>query len=79
MVFLIATATALWYYNKDENFIVKGFRNLFKAHIGSLTFASMFVAIVSTLKNMVEDSNNQNQNVCATICKCLVLCCLSFL
>ena len=61
MVFLIATATALWYYGIEENYFVRGFKNIWNAHIGSLTFASLIVAIVSMLKNAADNQNN-NQN-----------------
>jgi len=52
MVFLIGTATALWYFDIKGNFIFKGLSNIFNSHIGSLTFASLLVTIVSMLKSM---------------------------
>ena len=78
MVFLIATATALWYYGIEENYFVRGFKNIWNAHIGSLTFASLIVAIVSMLKNAADNQNN-NQNGCGMVCVCIVRCFLSFL
>ncbi len=51
MVFLVATATALWYFNITANYLVMGLKNIFRSHIGSLTFASMIVAVVSFLKS----------------------------
>lgn len=56
MVFLIATATALWYYGIESNYITTGLKNLWKGHIGSLTFASMIVTIISILKNQAESN-----------------------
>lgn len=51
MVFLIATATAMWYFNVEGNYILKGLGHIWDAHIGSLTFASMIVSIVGILKS----------------------------
>ena len=78
MVFLIATATALWYFNMEGNFILKGLKNIWSSHIGSLTFASLMVTIVSMLKSAANNNNNQ-QNGCALVCLCIVKCCLQFL
>src|SRR5690606_1399147 len=47
MVFMIATATAFWYFNVDGNYITKGIQYIWNGHIGSLTFASMIAAIIS--------------------------------
>jgi hypothetical protein len=78
MVFLIATATALWYFNIDGNYILKGLKNIWSSHIGSLTFASMMVTIVSMLKSAANNNGDQ-QNGCAIVCLCIVKCCLQFL
>lgn len=51
MVFLVATATALWYFNIEGNYLFKGLGYIFDAHVGSLTFASMIVTIISLLKS----------------------------
>ena len=50
-VFLIATATAIWYYSMEDNFIVTGFKWIFNSHIGSFTFASLIVAVVAFLRS----------------------------
>ena len=78
MVFLIATATALWYFNIEANYVVKGLKYLWSAHIGSLSFASLLVALISFLKS-AADNNNNSQNGCAACCLCIVRCCLSFI
>lgn len=57
MVFLIATATAFWYYNIEDNYLIKGLKYIYNGHIGSLTFASLMIGIVSLLKGC---SNNRN-------------------
>ena len=76
MVFLIATATAMWYFNIEGNFITKGFKNLWNGHIGSLTFASIIVALISFMKS---SSNNNNQNSAASCCICIMKCCFSMI
>lgn len=79
MVFLIATATALWYFNMDGNYILKGLKNIWSSHIGSFTFASLMVTVVSMLKSAASNNNNDGQNGCAIVCLCIVRCCLTFL
>ncbi len=78
MVFLIATATALWYFNINGNYILKGLKHIWKGHIGSLTFAAMIVAILNFLKSSA-DSNSNNRNGCAACCLCIVKCCFAFM
>jgi hypothetical protein len=46
MVFLIATAAGLWYYGIDRNYLTTGLKWIWNAHIGSLTFAAIIVAII---------------------------------
>ena len=79
MVFLIATATAMWYFNLDANYILKGLSYIWSGHIGSLTFASLMVTIVGMLKSATNNNSNQDQNPCALVCLCIVRCCLQFI
>lgn len=58
MVFLIATATAMWYFKIDGNYIFKGLSYICNGHIGSLTFASIMVTVVSMLKSAASNNNN---------------------
>lgn len=51
MVFLVATATAIWYYNIEGNYLLKGLKYIFNSHIGSFTFASMIAAIISMIRS----------------------------
>jgi hypothetical protein len=60
MIFLIATATAMWYFNIDGNYIVKGLSHIWKSHIGSLTFASLMITIVGMLKSAANNNNNSD-------------------
>jgi hypothetical protein len=55
MIFLIATAVALWYYGINKSYIKKGIQNIWEGHIGSLTFASISMAILTIIKNLVEE------------------------
>ncbi len=48
------------------------------AHVGSLSFASIIVGIVSFLKSAASSNNNEDQNGCAVVVQVLVRCCLSF-
>lgn len=50
MVFLIAVATGLWYYSVDKNYLFTALGWIFKSHIGSFTFASILVAIISSAR-----------------------------
>lgn len=77
MVFLIATAVGLWYFNRNtENYLIKGLSNIVQSHIGSISFASMIVAVVSFLKSAASSKNNDD-NGCAVVVQLLVQCCLS--
>ncbi len=81
MVFLVATAVGLWYFNcntrNNRGYLMKGLGNIVQSHIGSLSFASMIVAVVSFLKSAAS-SNNNDENGCAVVVQVLVKCCLSF-
>ena len=48
MVFLIATATAFWYFQKDDSYCLKGMKWIITAHIGSFTFASLIITLVKS-------------------------------
>lgn len=49
MVFLVAVACAYWYYQFEENSVMKGF-NLIKYHLGSITFASIVITIITMMR-----------------------------
>jgi hypothetical protein len=75
MVFLIATATAMWYFNIEGNYLVKGLKYIWNGHIGSLTFASIIVSLISLMKSSTENSNNGNST--AACCVCILRCCFT--
>ena len=78
MVFLIAIATAMWYFTLEGNYILKGLSYIWNAHIGSLTFAAMIVAVINMLKSSSDNKNN-SQNGIGNCCLCIVKCCFAFL
>jgi hypothetical protein len=43
----VATAAAMWYYNINGNYICTGLKRIFTNHLGSLTFASLIVTLVT--------------------------------
>ena len=49
MVFLIACACAYWYYQSEDNSVLKGF-NLIKYQIGPITFGSIVITIITLLR-----------------------------
>lgn len=75
-VFLIATATAIWYYGVQGNFVLKGFKNIWSAHLGSLTFASILSMIIDLIKKQAQSKSDDQVNCCGRICICFLKCCL---
>lgn len=76
MVFLIATGCALWYFGQDDkNYLCTGLRWIFGSHLGSLTFASIIITIVTLLKNAVQRQGQQGN--CNAYVLCCLLCCIS--
>ena len=54
MVFLVATATAMWYYNVEGNYLCIGIGRIIKYHIGSFTFAAIILTLIKMARQMVE-------------------------
>jgi hypothetical protein len=50
-----------------------GLKRIFSNHLGSITFAAMLIAIVSSARQSAENRSRQNQGA-AAICYCLVAC-----
>ena len=50
LVFIIATACGMWYYNIDRNYLTTAVSRIIKFHIGSFTFAALLVTIVTMLR-----------------------------
>jgi len=59
MVFLIATACALWFFGMDRNYLTTGLGWITKAHLGSLTFASLLITIITIIKNFIDQKTRQ--------------------
>ena len=54
MVFLVATATAMWYYNVEGNYLCTGIGRIIKYHTGSFTFAAIILTLIKMARQMVE-------------------------
>lgn len=59
MVFLIATACALWFFGMDRNYLTTGLGWITKAHLGSLTFASLLITIITIIKNFIDQKTRR--------------------
>jgi hypothetical protein len=55
MVFVVATAVGYWYFQQDRN-VLKGYANVSK-HVGSLTFASLVITIITVLRHLAQDAS----------------------
>ena len=54
MVFLVATATAMWYYNVEGNYLCIGIGRIIRYHTGSFTFAAIILTLIKMARQMVE-------------------------
>ena len=54
MVFIIATACAMWYYSIDGNYLCTGVKRIVRYHVGSFTFGALLVTIVTMLRQSAE-------------------------
>ena len=75
LVFLIATACAMWYYNVDGNYLCIGIKRIVRYHTGSFTFAALIITIVTIARQAAEDAQRENEGA-AALCFCLLACCL---
>lgn len=76
MVFLIATAAAMWYYNVDGNYLCTAIKRIIVNHLGSFTLAASIVALVSMARQAADRQSRENAGA-AAICLCLLACCLA--
>lgn len=72
MVFLVASACAYWYYQSDDNSVLRGLNNI-KYHLGSICFGSIIITIISVLKVMRGNSSRQS-GLTKCICICIDFC-----
>lgn len=79
MVFLIASAAADWYFQRGDGGCCTGVARLLRAHIGSITFASIIITIVKIAQTAVDSAARDSDNLCAQICLCFVKCFLNML
>jgi len=79
LVFLVGYACAKWYYNYKGIGCCRGVTLLNRAHIGSITFASLsivFVKILQFLGTTAYKQQSATGNSCAALCMCCLSCCL---
>jgi len=82
--FVISSVTVLWYLQgqKDQGNLTKSIWRLFRYHFGSIAFGAFIVAVVQTLRAIVEYINSKTKEAqeesCVTrmLIKCLQ-CCLA--
>lgn len=74
MVFLVASACAYWYYQSENNSIMRGFNNV-KYNLGAITFGAIVITIVTMLR-ILASSGRQSSGVMACVAAC-VRCVLS--
>ena len=55
MTFLVGTICGYWYYDRDENSVLAGFKNLM-FHFGSITFVSFTVIFTTLLRLFINHS-----------------------
>lgn len=79
--YLIATSCSYWYYGIEDNYCLKGSLTMNRFHLGSMTFGALLITVLTILKQMAnQGSQDQDSSACgvvASVCLCLVACCLS--
>lgn len=53
MVFLIASACAYWYYQSENNSVLRGISNI-RYHVGSICFGSIVITIITALRMLAS-------------------------
>eukprot|EP00919_Chromeraceae_sp_WS-2016_P036999 GHVR01087999.1.p1 GENE.GHVR01087999.1~~GHVR01087999.1.p1 ORF type:complete len:240 (-),score=-15.43 GHVR01087999.1:243-962(-) len=75
MVYTIAVSCAFWYYDiRDKNAILTSYRWICGSHLGSLTFASITIAVVTFIRMIV--GSKRSKNPVMALCLCLLSCIL---
>ena len=66
--FLIATACADWYYSVEDNYYTTAIGRINCFHIGSITFGSIIITIITFLRRFGEIENEEGQRCCCCCC-----------
>lgn len=75
MVFLVAVATAYWYYQSEDNSVMRGFNHL-KYQIGPITFGAIVITIITMLRIISQAGRTSNNGILRCIA-CIIHCILS--
>lgn len=78
IVFLIASAVGQWYYQRSTG-CCAGLGNLFRGHLGSLTFASVLITIIKLFQMALDTAQKESDNCTVKIVLCCVQCCFSMI
>lgn len=74
MVFLIASACAYWYYQSENNSVLRGINNI-KYHLGSICFGAIVVTIITMLRILATARRSEGSlRILAAIAECLLRC-----
>ena len=75
MVFTIAVTCSFWYYDiQGRNPITTAYKWFYKSAFGSVTFASLVIAIVTFVRMIVDSKRKNQRNAAVAICLCIVSC-----
>lgn len=80
LVFLVAYMVGKWYYGHQHTGCCSGLGALNRAHIGSLTFATLLIGLVKAIQYLGMAAYRRESatgNSCAACCLCFLTCCFS--
>ena len=66
MVFLVASACAYWYYQSEDNSVLRGINNI-KYHLGSICFGSIVITIVTVLRMMASAQKGKGEGIAGLV------------
>lgn len=78
MVFLVAYMCANWYYGHQRQGCCIGWKMLNRAHIGSITFATLLITLVKAIQYLGSSAYRRESaagNSCSACCLCILSCC----
>ena len=70
MVFLIASACAYWYYQSENNSVLRGINNI-KYHLGSICFGSIVITLITLLRIIASAKKSEGPTrIIAALAEC---------
>lgn len=74
MTFLIASACAYWYYQSQNNSVLRGINNI-KYHLGSICFGAIVITIITILRILAQSKKgNGPARIVAALAACILSC-----